>query len=256
MKLFLSPENYIETTEPLDISIPVNAVADSVRAWYLDAPTIEPVRTDAFLGSIQEGGGVNFRNIFFNPHGHGTHTECCGHITEQVFSINQSLKQFLVSALLVTIEPIKIWNNQRNTLDEVITKKQLETLINPLIEVEALIVRLIPNSFKKRNLNYSDTNPPYFEKEVVDLLDEMKIVHFLTDLPSVDREIDGGELAFHHRFWNVPNLPDLTRTITELIFVENEIVDGEYILDLQVAPIENDASPSRPILYQIKTVAN
>jgi len=256
MKLFLSSENYIETNEPLDISIPVNAVSDSVRAWYLDAPIIEPVRTDAFLGSIQEGGGVNFRNIFFNPHGHGTHTECCGHITEQIFSINQSLKEFLVSALLVTIEPEKIWNDLHNTLDEVITKKQLETLINPLIEVEALLVRVTPNSINKRHLNYSDTNPPYFEKEVVDLLDEMKIVHFLTDLPSVDREIDGGELAFHHRFWNVPNLPDLTRTITELIFVENAISDGEYILDLQVAPIENDASPSRPILYQIKTVAN
>jgi hypothetical protein len=54
----------------------------------------------------------------------------------------------------------------------------------------------------------------------------------------------------------VPNYPDLTRTITELIFVENAISDGEYVLDLHVAPIENDASPSRPILYQIKTVAN
>ena len=151
MKLFLSPENYIETTEPLDISIPVNAVSDSVRAWYLDAPTIEPVRTDAFLGSIQEGGGVNFRNIFFNPHGHGTHTECCGHITEQVFSINKSLKQFLVSALLVTIEPTKIWNDLHKTFDDVITKKQLETLINPLPEVEAFIVRVTPNSINKRH---------------------------------------------------------------------------------------------------------
>jgi arylformamidase len=256
MKLFLSTERFIETDEPLDISISVNANSDSVRAWYLDKPIIEPVRTDAFLGSVEEGGGVNFRNIFFNPHGHGTHTECCGHITEKIYSINQTLKKFFVPALLITIEPEKIWNDAHNTFDEVITKKQLETLINPLVEVEALIVRLMPNSLKKRSVNYSDTNPAYFQKEVVDLLDEMKVVHFLTDLPSVDREIDGGELAFHHRFWNVPNLPDLTRTITELIFVENTIVDGEYILDLQVAPIENDASPSRPILYQIKTVAN
>jgi kynurenine formamidase len=256
MKLFLSPERFIETDEPLDISISVNTNSDSVRAWYLDKPIIEPVRTDAFLGSVEEGGGVNFRNIFFNPHGHGTHTECCGHITEKIYSINQTLNKFFVSALLITIKPEKIWNDAHNTFDEVITKKQLETLINPLVEVEALIVRLMPNSLKKRSVNYSDTNPAYFQKEVVDLLDEMKVVHFLTDLPSVDREIDGGELAFHHRFWNVPNLPDLTRTITELIFVENTIVDGEYILDLQVAPIENDASPSRPILYQIKTVAN
>jgi hypothetical protein len=34
----------------------------------------------------------------------------------------------------------------------------------------------------------------------------------------------------------------------------SEIEDGEYVLELQVAPIENDASPSRPLLYKIKTV--
>ena len=40
-------------------------------------------------------------------------------------------------------------------------------------------------------------------------------------------------------------------TITEFIFVDNSIKDGLYILNLQVAPIENDASPSRPVLYKI-----
>lgn len=55
MKLFLSSTNYINTKEPIDISIPVNSSEDSVLAWYLNPPVIEPVRTDAFLGSVEEG---------------------------------------------------------------------------------------------------------------------------------------------------------------------------------------------------------
>ena len=38
---------------------------------------------------------------------------------------------------------------------------------------------------------------------------------------------------------------------SELIFVENKIKDGNYILNLQVASFNNDAAPSRPIIYKI-----
>jgi hypothetical protein len=72
----------------------------------------------------------------------------------------------------------------------------------------------------------------------------------LVDLPSVDQERDGGALAFHHAYWNVPNKPNTTRTITEFIFVSEKVKDGNYILELQVGPLKNDASPSRPILYE------
>ena len=77
------------------------------------------------------------------------------------------------------------------------------------------------------------------------------INHFLIDLPSVDRENDKGKLAFHHAFWHVPENPNHSKTITEFIFVPESCLDGEYLLNLQVAPIENDASPSRPVLYKI-----
>ena len=40
-------------------------------------------------------------------------------------------------------------------------------------------------------------------------------------------------------------------TITEFIYVSNKIEDGAYILNLQIAPFENDASPSKPVLYKI-----
>jgi hypothetical protein len=72
----------------------------------------------------------------------------------------------------------------------------------------------------------------------------------LVDIPSVDKEIDGGALAFHHAFWNVPEQPITNRTITELIYVPNEVEDGHYILELQLSNFDNDAAPSRPLLYK------
>ena len=61
----------------------------------------------------------------------------------------------------------------------------------------------------------------------------------------------------HKAFWNVKdvnNLNDDARlhcTITEMIFVNDEVLDGTYWLNLQIAPFENDASPSKPVLYAI-----
>jgi hypothetical protein len=100
-------------------------------------------------------------------------------------------------------------------------------------------------------MNYSDTNPIYLDVKCADLIINAGIKHLLVDLPSVDRESDNGELAFHHAFWEVPQSPNFERTISELVFVESEVADGNYILNFQVAPFENDAAPSRPVLYKI-----
>ena len=51
-------------------------------------------------------------------------------------------------------------------------------------------------------------------------------MHLLLDLPSVDREEDDGVLAAHHAFWDFPRTTDLQRTITELLFVPDEVRDG------------------------------
>jgi hypothetical protein len=37
-----------------------------------------------------------------------------------------------------------------------------------------------------------------------------------------------------------------------MIFVDSSVNDGSYILNLQIASFENDASPSKPILFEIK----
>ena len=122
MKFYLDSNRFIETNNPLDISIPLSNTDENLRAWHVDLPVIEPVRAHGFVGAVAEGGSVNFRNIFFNPHGHGTHTECLGHITPTVYSVNQSLKMYFFTAELVSIEPEKIHNNSENVDDYIINQ--------------------------------------------------------------------------------------------------------------------------------------
>ena len=245
MRLYLNENEFIETNEPLDLSIGLQSGSKNLRAWYVNPPTFEPVRANGFIGSVVEGGGVNFRDVFFNPHGHGTHTECHGHITPEVVSVNQKLKTYFFKAQLVSIEP-KVFENG----DEIILKEQLATKFDES-QIEALIIRTLPNTIDKRSKNYSDTNPPYLDLSVIELIESFEIQHLLVDMPSVDRESDEGQLAFHHAFWNVPENPN-DKTITELIYVNDKILDGLYILEMQMAPFENDASPSRPVLYKIQ----
>lgn len=249
MKLFLDENRFIDTGKPLDLSVELSNDDNNPRAWYVEPPTFEPVRTEHYTGSVAEGGSVNFRDIFFNPHGHGTHTECLGHITEKVYSINERIDDYFCEAQVLTIKPREVTNQIDGAQDRVITVDQL---VNVSEEVEALIIRTLPNASDKKHMNYSDTNPAYLDVAGASILIEKGIKHLLIDLPSVDRESDGGELVFHHAFWEVPENPNHERTITEMIYVGNDVEDGRYILELQVAPFRNDAAPSRPVLYKIE----
>jgi kynurenine formamidase len=252
----------IDLSKPIDISIPLTNTDENPIAWYIEKPVIEPVVFGDWIGKVSEGkSSTNFNNIFFNPHGHGTHTECLGHITNDFFSINQSLKQFFFSAKLITVEPEKIGE------DYVITKESISTSLNVTsldrastslsVTNEALIIRTLPNQKEKKSRKYSNTNPPYLSEEAAIFIRESEIQHLLIDLPSVDKEHDEGKLLAHKAFWNVKDTHNLNSdarfnaTITEMIYVPDEIEDGSYILNLQIASFENDASPSKPILYKI-----
>ena len=234
----------VDLSKPLDISIPLKGDVSNPNAWYVPAPKITPVKDGDFTGSIKAGASTNFNNIFFNPHAHGTHTECVGHITREFYNINDVLKQFFFIAELITISP-----EQRGN-DMVITKKHLESKLKDTT-TEALIIRTLPNTNTKLTKQYSHTNPPYLLEETAIFIRESGIKHLLIDLPSVDKENDDGKLLAHKSFWDYNNNIRLDATITEFIFVPNSISDGSYILNLQIAPFVNDASPSKPILYKI-----
>ena len=234
----------VDLSKPLDVSIPLNGPSPMVTAWYVEPTKVEPVRMGDWIGSVSEGSSVNFNSISFNPHGNGTHTECVGHITKEVQSINQQLKTYFFLAEWITVEPVQKGH------DLVIKREQIETALknkNP----EAIVIRTLPNGESKRHLDYSNSNPPYLEESAALFIRKKGIDHLLIDLPSVDKEVDDGKLPAHKAFWDINGSIRLHATITELIFIKDEIKDGSYLLNIQTAPFENDATPSRPVLYEI-----
>lgn len=133
--------------------------------------------------------------------------------------------------------------------------------------LQTLILRTLPNDDSKHTRNYNEsTMPPYFSQEAMEFIVELGVKHLLVDIPSIDRLDDGGKLTNHRVFWNewgsAPN-PTLraspcsvgsdtdrkSKTITELIYVPNEVADGQYLLNLQIAPFMADVAPSRPVVY-------
>lgn len=239
-----------DLSKPFDISIPLSNTAKNPIAWYIEKPVIEPVRFGDWVGKVSDGSSTNFNNIFFNPHGHGTHTECLGHITRDFYSINQCLKKFFFTAEVISVQP------EVQGEDFVITKAQIVNALQGK-SPEAIIIRTLPNSSDKTSKKYSNTNWPYLLEEAAIFLREIGVKHLLIDLPSVDREHDEGRLLAHKAFWNVKDVNELNHdarmdcTITEMIFVDDTIADGVYLLNLQIASFENDASPSKPILYTL-----
>jgi kynurenine formamidase len=257
MKATITTQNQtfeVDLSNPIDISIPLTNTDKNPIAWYLDKPVIEPVRFGDWIGKVSEGSSsTNFNNVFFNPHGHGTHTECLGHITHDFYSVNQSLKQFFFLAEVISIAPE--WQVE----DWVITKNQIEKALEGRTP-EAIVIRTLPNDSQKLHMKYSNTNPAYLEEAAAIFIREIGIQHLLIDLPSVDKEHDDGKLLAHKAFWNVKDVNQLNKdarmnaTITEMIFVADEVKDGSYLLNIQMASFENDASPSKPILFKIDDV--
>lgn len=235
----------IDLSKPIDISIAIDPSKQNVNAWYIGPPKIYPVATDDWVGSVAQGADVNFNMIEFNPHSHGTHTETVGHITEKVYSIHKHLNQFFFLAEVVTIPPENL--NE----DFVITKRQLQFVLGNK-KRDAIVIRTLPNLSDKKSMQYSNTNPTYLLEEAAVYLREKGIKHLLIDLPSVDKEKDEGRLLSHNAFWNTSGKLRLDATITEFIFVPNTVEDGTYFLNLMIAPFENDASPSKPVLFEIQ----
>ncbi|MEO8069418.1 MAG: cyclase family protein [Flavobacteriales bacterium] len=234
----------VDLNRPIDLSIPLHAGMPQLRAWWLDPVRMEPVEMNGKRYSVGDGAPVNFRNVFFNPHGHGTHTESVGHIAQEILPVGDLFKRYFFTATLITIEP------QRQGVERIVTAEQMKDALR-VDRPEALVLRTLPNANDKRVRDWSGSNAPYVEAAACTWLRGIGVQHFLLDLPSVDREEDGGALAAHHAFWDHPATTDAQRTITELIHVPDHVPDGDYLLELQLPHFMNDAAPSRPLLYTI-----
>ncbi len=236
-------------SQAIDLSIPIKHQGSTISAFHIPQAKFEPIQVGSFIGSVEAGAGCNCENLYINAHGNGTHTECLGHISIERVTLYDCLKSFHFLALLIDVTPEK-----RSDGDITIRLDHIMEAIDRHQELEglnALVIRTLPNDDSKRSKNYSGENPTYLEADAAAWLAEKGFEHLLIDLPSVDREEDGGALSAHHRWWCFPESPRYQATITELIYVPEEVKEGFYLLNLQTASLMTDASPSRPCLYPL-----
>jgi len=241
-----------------DISIPLDLAGEQPNAYGVSPAVSEPVEAGGLVGDTRRGGSVNFERVTLIPHCNGTHTECVGHITHERISVQDCLLDVIVSATLISVEPASVGDDY--VLSKAGLTKALGSLtLTPSIDrASALVVRTLPNDDTKLTRHYGEDNiPPYFTAEAMQYIVECGFRHLLVDLPSIDRIFDDGKLINHRIFWNVAGesfeVNSNTRvnsTVTELIYVPNEVEDGEYSLNIQIAPFRADASPSRPMLFR------
>lgn len=254
--------------QPIDISIPVRFSGDGLRAFGAPSAQKHAYADSGFVGAVAKGGSCNCDMLSFAPHLHGTHTECIGHLTDTPVSVYDTLKDSLIAATLITLAPTLAsesadsYQPALRPTDLLITHHLLKQALQGCDPgfLDALIIRTLPNGDDKPIRNYGETSlPPFFSIEAMRFVVDLGVKHLLVDMPSIDRLDDQGKLTSHRLFWAMPQgtqaLPNRAispKTVTELIFVNDAIADGYYILNLQLAPLEVDAAPSRPLLYGIK----
>ena len=234
------------TGNGFDLSVPVNPQSGLPRAWYRGPATAEPVRSDGWVGSVAEGGSVNFRDITFNPHAHGTHTETREHVRDEFQPIDALARSgnlpFLVPALLIDALPESSGNDWIVPLTALEPHDEWMRTHRPA----AVILRCTNGDVQR---DWSQTNPPYLEAGFAEELVTRGIQHLLLDLPSVDREVDGGELRAPHAFFGPVSSSREGATISELLCVPEGLGAGPGLLAMQVAPFVHDAAPSRPLWF-------
>lgn len=228
---------------PIDISMVLQE--DSVNCYYAEKITFSTYKFGDFIGDVAQGGPVNYQKIALTPHGNGTHTECYGHISaNKNATIYNCLKKYFFFCALVTLP------THQTAQDQVVRLADLQDKLGET-SPEAVIIRTLPNREDKLKKQYSGTNPPYLETNIGRFLAQNNVKHLLVDLPSVDKEVDGGKLLCHHAFWQYPEKTRKDCTITELVYVNSSVPDGLYLLNLQVISLWSDASPSKPIIYEL-----
>lgn len=251
MKIELTNNNkrYIcHLDKPINLAIPMKDGDNNPNCFWGEPPSFSTIRMGDFVGSVKEGGNVNYQRVSFTPHGNGTHTECYGHITDDEDALlTNSMDQFHFIAKLITITPAHINEDLVVTFEEYLKALDEDA-------PEAVIIRTLPNGTDKLKRQYSGSNPPYLDPLITEHMAKQYIKHLLLDLPSVDREQDEGKLTAHKNFWNINGVIRKSCTITELIYVPDTVGDGIYLLNLQVPNMAIDAAPSRPTIYLMEEV--
>jgi arylformamidase len=252
-----------------DISIPVNFDGNQPNLYGVPPATAVPYKNDFFNGNTAEGGSCNVAAVRIIPHCNGTHTECMGHLTHEKMAIIDVLKPGLVPCVVMSVSPVGAADTAETALDGlspenlVVTRQEVEKHLRRVSAEfrQCVVVRTFPNHQSKRFEHYGDHGAAFFSRAAIQAMLDYGVQHLVTDLPSIDPLDDGGIMMAHRLFWGIrensheqTERSDIRRTITELVYIPDSVVDGQYVIDLQIAPLRSDASPSRPVLYPVEMI--
>lgn len=249
----------VDTSAGIDVGITANFEGKGPLLFGVSPATATPLEAGGTPFQVSAGGSVNCHQISFIPHCHGTHTETAGHICSEILPISEVAPLSLLLSEVISVTPVTFAETEEECTpsaeadDLVITESALK-IIKRDSRASALLIRTLPNSEEKALRNYRTA--PYFTVAAMRYLLETGVNHLLIDLPSLDRLADNGVLMNHRLFWNIapgstalPDASNRMKTVTELIYISDEVSDGMYLLSLQVPRFEIDAAPSRPVLY-------
>lgn len=240
-----------DLSRPIHISHIINQGDKNPRCFYAPLAAFDPVIYDGKPISTSAGAPVNFYNITINPHGTTTHTETISHISNEWIPIEGVFSKYHFMAHLCTIA---LTNGLKG--DVCIDREDLEA-IKTCMDIEVLIIRTLPNDNDKSSKDYSGKNPPYFTERAMKFIAESQVKHLIIDLPSVDKEEDGGALLAHKIYWHIDNNnPKKYKTISELAYIPSVYPDGLYLCHFGIMRLSLDVSPSNITLYPVRSVDN
>lgn len=256
---------FCESSDGISIGISVHFGGEQPNHFGAPIAARSPLKLGGFVGDTQQGGACNVDVIEMVPHCNGTHTESISHIVNQRVGVGSRHVNSFLTATLVHVRPepasevSESYRPELDAQDQVITAKQLDVVLDALdLPLTDSLIVVTSSDVARKSAAYNEENqPPFFTVEAMELIVAKGFKHLLVDFPSVDRMYDDGLLTNHHLFWNVPegkhDLQEeswVDKTITELVFVPNEVSSGFFLLNMQLPGFDTDAAPSRPILFQ------
>lgn len=257
----------VDLSRPANLALELDFHGDQPRHFGAPRASSRPYETAGleFRGSVEQGSSCNCELITLIPHCNGTHTECAGHLTRERLDAWRVVPAGLIPAVLLSLTPeAPVGEGSEPAAqagDRLITRRAIESAWPASVPFapRALVIRTLPNTPDKRARDYSGLNPPYLSQEAAALLVGRGVLHLVVDVPSIDRAHDEGRLTAHRLFFGLPpgavQLTAATRpgaTVTELAFIPDTLIDGAYLLELQVPALSGDAVPSRPLLYALR----
>ena len=255
----------------VDATLAFDPTLSAGRAFGLRATSVEAVEIGGGRTlRVSEGAAVDCADIALNPHGGGTHVECVGHIVADRWTLSDVALPGMLAATLLDVGVETLQDSGEHAggrgapTDRVITARSLQQAFANVGEAgfdQAIAIRTDVATALPAHADWSGSNPPYPTAEAMRWLSSLPAQLLVLDLPSLDREDDGGTTPNHRAWWGLGDgarrlegVRWRARLVVELARFPLQAVAGPWLLRVDVAPIASDAAPARVRLLPVTQI--